>query len=91
MEKENIEDRIVVVTCKMCGGGKDGEETACLGSIRSIVENGKIAFMIYSAHVEEKIKSYTFGYKIHYRYSDDGNNIPLGMWITKGDIIINAK
>lgn len=83
MGNENINDRIVVVNCKMCGGGKDGEETACLGSIRSLVENEKIAFMIYSEHVVEKIKSYALGYKIQYRYSDDGNNVPIGMWISK--------
>lgn len=75
---------IVVVTCKMCHGGENGERTSCLSDIRSIVENGDIAFMIYSAHVEEKIKE--LGYKIRYRYDDNYKKIPIGMWIMQQTI-----
>ena len=76
---------IIPVTCKSCGGGENGEKASCIKDIARIVENGDIAYMLYSAHVEEKLN--TLGYQIHYQYVDTNNpTIPTGMWITKGKI-----
>jgi len=72
---------IVVVNCKMCHGGDHGEKASCLTDIKLIVEDGDIAFMLYSDHVEAKVQE--LGYKVKYKYSESDSLLPIGMWISK--------
>ena len=76
---------IIPVTCRSCGGGENGEKASCIKDIARIVESRNIAYMLYSAHVEEKLQ--TLGYIIKYQYAAANDpTIPTGMWITKGEI-----
>lgn len=78
----DLED-VVLIECKHCHGGENGEKVDCLEDIVTTVESGKIAFMLFSHHVEEIIK--ILGYRIIYRYADNDNlkEHALGMWIRK--------
>lgn len=72
---------IVPVTCKMCHGGDYGEKASCLTDIKLIVEDGDIAFMLYSEHVREKLEE--LGYKLKLKYTEGNMDCPIGMWIMK--------
>lgn len=70
-----------IITCKNCKGGNCGEKASCVAQIRNVVENGGIAFMIYTVHVIERIKRLNLEYEIKIRYGGVNNDIPVGMWI----------
>lgn len=72
-----MNDNVVIVSCKFCEGG---EKTSCLCDIRSAVENGKMAFMIHSHHVEEKVRE--LGYRVELKYIGN-EKVPIGMWIMR--------
>jgi hypothetical protein len=64
---------IVPVMCNMnCKGLKN----LCMTDVKLIVEDGDIAFMLYSVHVLEQVKSY--GYKVIAKYQGE---VPLGIYI----------
>lgn len=74
---------IVPVMCHMqCEGLRD----LCLMDIRLIVEDGDIAFMLYSQHVVEKVKSY--GYKVIANFQ---NGIPIGMYVMLKNVEFPVK
>lgn len=71
-------EKIKIVTCNLCAGGEHGERADCVKQIKKIVESGKVAYMIYSEHVREKVEE--LGYEI---YGQSINGITVGMYITK--------
>lgn len=67
-----------IITCNPeCKGQKD----MCLVDIQNIVENGGVAFMLYSHHIQEKVE--ILGYKIEKVIQ---NNIPVAMRIRKENV-----
>lgn len=64
----------ITVGCYGC----DGTNDLCMPIIREVVETGKVAFMIYSDHVREKVED--IGYKVKGKMQRD---ILVGMYIYK--------
>jgi len=60
----------------MCHIHCKGLRSLCITDIKLIVEDGDIAFMLYSQHVSETVKSY--GYKVIAKYQND---VPIGMYV----------
>ena len=70
------EDGIVAIKCSCdeCDGMKD----LCITDIKLIVEDGGIAYVMYSEHVKEKVEMLGYHIKVFER-----NDVPIGMYLMK--------
>lgn len=75
---------VIIVECKNCHGGLAGEKASCMEDIISIVNEGNIAFMMHSYHVKDKLDEFGSKYEVRVSYEGINNDIPIGMWISKG-------
>jgi hypothetical protein len=68
-----------IVSCVLgCNGTKD----LCIPLIADRCMQGKRIFVMYGAHIEEKLREIG-SFKFEYTYQ---NGIKIGMWIEKGDL-----